>query len=63
MAMLEGARETIRRCRPKIAITTYHRPDHAAKIGRLLRSIHPDYHIVVKGIENHWGSPVMLHAW
>jgi len=60
---LRGARDTIRRCRPKIAITTYHRKEHADEIQRILLSINPEYRVRVKGIESEWGSPVMLHAW
>lgn len=63
LEMLEGARETIRANRPRVAITTYHQADHAARIERLLLAIHPDYHILVKGIEERAGAPVMLHAW
>jgi len=29
----------------------------------LLRDIHADYHILVKGIMPQDGRPVMLHAW
>jgi len=63
MDMLTGAKETIRLYRPKIAITTYHKPEHAMEIARFLKSIHSDYHILFKGIENRAGFPVMLHAW
>lgn len=63
MEMLKGARETIRAYRPKIAITTYHRAEHAKQIEEFLKSIHPDYHFKIKGLEERFGAPVMLHAW
>ena len=63
ISMLRGAIETIRACAPRIAITTYHRREHAGQIAALLRDIHPDYHIFVKGIMPQDGRPVMLHAW
>lgn len=63
LEMLSGALETIRANRPRIAITTYHQADHAAQIEKFLLSIHPDYHILTKGIEERAGAPVMLHAW
>lgn len=63
LEMLAGARETIRANRPRIAITTYHQADHAACIEKFLLAIHPDYHILTKGIEERAGAPVMLHAW
>jgi len=63
VSMLRGAIETIRACAPRIAITTYHRREHAEQIAALLRDIHPDYHVFVKGIMPQDGQPVMLHAW
>ena len=63
VSMLRGAIETIRACVPRIAITTYHRREHAEQIAALLRDIHPDYHIFVKGIMPQDSRPVMLHAW
>jgi FkbM family methyltransferase len=62
LEMLRGARETIRSCRPRVAITTYHMRDHALAIADLLREIVPTYRIRVKGIEPTWGAPMMLHA-
>jgi hypothetical protein len=61
--MLEGAVETIRRHTPRIAITTYHRAEHARTMERLLRRVHPAYQVRCKGIFQDTGSPVMLHAW
>lgn len=61
--MLMGAKETIRASAPRIAITTYHRAEHAGLIKGLLLDLNPAYRIRVKGIEERAGSPVMLHAW
>ncbi|MGL5080180.1 MAG: FkbM family methyltransferase [Microcoleaceae cyanobacterium] len=61
--LLAGAKEAIWQFRPKIAITTYHQGSHAQEIRQLLQSIHPRYNILVKGIEERQGAPVMLHAW
>jgi FkbM family methyltransferase len=63
LKMLEGARKTLAAYRPKIAITTYHREDHAGQIIDFLRSLNIDYKIKLKGIDHIWGVPVMLHAW
>jgi FkbM family methyltransferase len=63
LKMLEGARKTITAYRPKIAITTYHRKDHADQIIDFLRSLNLGYKIKLKGIDYIWGVPVMLHAW
>ncbi len=61
--MIKGASNIIARDNPKIAITTYHRGDHAELISRHLRDINPRYKIRVKGLEERVGAPVMLHAW
>jgi FkbM family methyltransferase len=63
LEMLEGARRTIARYRPKIAITTYHCADHAERIAAFLRDVEPRYRVRTKGIDADTGSPVMLHAW
>jgi FkbM family methyltransferase len=60
---LRGARELIRKYKPKIAVTTYHDASHADAIKELLHSIVPEYNIYTKGIYQETGSPVMLHAW
>lgn len=63
LSMLKGARETIKKHSPKIAITTYHVAEHAESIAGYLTAINPCYRIKVKGIEERAGAPVMLHAW
>ena len=60
---LEGARKTIKKYKPKIAVTTYHDPEHADLIKKLLISINPGYKILIKGISQYSGCPIMLHAW
>jgi FkbM family methyltransferase len=61
--MLEGAKETIKQNKPKIAITTYHNKDHSELIEKILREYNPSYNFITKGIEPWSGGPVMLHAW
>ena len=63
LSMLAGAERTIARYLPKVAITTYHRREHAAEITQALRRIDPRYRVKTKGIDADTGSPVMLHAW
>jgi FkbM family methyltransferase len=63
MNLLQGASETIKKNRPKIAITTYHEESHAYQIREFLTTIIPSYKILVKGITTPKGSPLMLHAW
>jgi FkbM family methyltransferase len=60
--LLEGARKSIAKYRPKIAITTYHDPLHAEQMKELLKTANPAYRFRVKGITGA-GQPVMLHAW
>jgi FkbM family methyltransferase len=60
---LLGARELIKKNKPKIAVTTYHKYEHAHQIETYLKSIVPTYNIRIKGIFQVSGGPVMLHAW
>lgn len=63
MNLLRGATNTIKEYRPKIAITIYHKKNHAYDICKFLKNIIPSYNIYMKGIEDRNGDPVMLHAW
>lgn len=63
LEMLAGAERTISRYRPKIAITTYHRAEHASQIAAFLHRVEPRYRLRTKGIDASTGAPVLLHAW
>ena len=62
MAVLLGARETIRRNRPKIVITVYHLENDWHQMKDYLLSLVPEYRWKLKGMV-YWGKPMMLHAW
>jgi FkbM family methyltransferase len=61
--MLEGAAETIRLYKPRMAITTYHNKGDTESIRHCLARLNPAYRFRLKGIEPKRGDPVMLHAW
>jgi FkbM family methyltransferase len=63
LKVLQGAKKLIEKYKPKIAVTTYHKAEHAVQIKDFLLSIVPDYNLLTKGIYQETGSPVMLHAW
>jgi hypothetical protein len=63
MEMLKGAKTTIQRNRPKIAITSYHTENVATEIIREIKSYVPEYQYYVKGIFQEMGKPVMIHFW
>lgn len=52
---LAGAMQTIASCRPKLAISAYHRPDDLIEITKFIRSIRPDYKV---GVQHH-----TFHRW
>jgi len=60
--MLKGAFMTIKKYKPCIAITTYHKSNHAEWIINYLKQIDEKYKIRLVGIEDKYGAPVMLHA-
>lgn len=62
MPLLEGAAETIRTCRPKLAICVYHYPTDIPVISRYLQSLVPDYRFALR----HHSPQLMetvLYAW
>lgn len=60
---LLGAENLIRKNKPKIAVTTYHKFEHSEEIATYLKWLVPEYNILTKGIYQETGSPMMLHAW
>lgn len=44
--LLKGAEQTIRRCKPKLSICTYHLPDDLEVIESIIRSFVPEYEII-----------------
>lgn len=63
--LILGAAETIRSCRPKIALTVYHHQNDWQQILYLLKQLVPEYKHRVKGLsaDNGQTLPVMLHCW
>lgn len=53
-AALQGAKETIRRCKPKIAVCVDHRAEDIAAIPELLLSLCPDYRLYLR----HYSSSI-----
>ena len=48
---LEGARETVKRFRPRMAICTYHMEDDPVAVPRVALSLTPDYQVHAKELE------------
>jgi len=61
--MLKGAEQTIKRNKPKIAITTYHTQNDPKEIISLIKGFVPEYNYYVKGIYEKTPKPVMIHFW
>lgn len=61
--MLKGAEQTIKRNKPKIAITTYHTQNDPNEIISLIKGFVPEYNYYVKGIYEKTPKPVMIHFW
>ena len=61
--MLRGAAETIRRNKPRIAITTYHTENDPQEIIDIVTGFVPEYKYYVKGIYELTPKPVMIHFW
>ena len=61
--MLRGAEQTIKRNKPKIAITTYHTENDPNEIISIIKGFVPEYKYYVKGIYEQTPKPVMIHFW
>lgn len=59
--MLKGAKETIYKFAPRIAITTYHEKSHAEEMTKIIKQINSRYRIKWRGIALK-NCPVMLYA-
>lgn len=64
LAVLHGARQSIARWRPAIAVTTYHDVNHCKLMIEFLESLKVGYKMAIKGLMAFDGvpRPVMLHA-
>lgn len=61
--MLKGAAETIKKNKPKIAITTYHTQNNPQEIIDLITGFVPEYKYYVIGIYEQTPKPVLIHFW
>lgn len=63
--VLQGGAETIRRDKPKIALTVYHPGNDWRELLKFCRNLVPEYAYRVKGLSYNqkYPRPVMLHLW
>jgi FkbM family methyltransferase len=63
--LVEGARQTLARDRPRIAIAVYHGPTNYLDVRATLRSLGAGYHVTGKGLyrRRFLYLPMLLHAW
>lgn len=56
---LKGARETILRNRPKLAICIYHKPEDMTEIPLYIKSLVPEYKFFVRHHSNYFAETVL----
>lgn len=56
---LKGARQTIQRCKPKLAICIYHKPEDMTEIPLLIKSIVPEYKLYIRHHSNSVAETVL----
>lgn len=61
--VLSGAKKTIKKYRPKIAITSYHVGNDYRKMIQLILDIEPKYQYKISGFSEFTKQPIMLHFW
>ena len=52
---MRGAKQTLERFKPRLAICTYHRPDDATVVPKIIGEARTDYHMHAKDLDLHWG--------
>ncbi|MCU0350597.1 MAG: FkbM family methyltransferase [Flavobacterium sp.] len=61
--VIAGATQTIKRCKPKIAITCYHKQNNADEMIAAIKAIVPEYQFYKIGVYQEGGKPVMIHGF
>jgi len=59
---LKGARETIRRDRPRMAVCIYHKPEDIWEIPRYIKSLVPEYHMAARHYMTYLYDTI-LYCW
>ncbi len=62
MELLRGAQDTIRTCRPKLALCVYHYPSHLYEVAEYVRSLVPEYRFALRHHAPLFGDFV-LYCW
>lgn len=62
MSILEGAKETIKKYRPKLAICIYHKPTDFYEIPLYLKTLVPDYKFAIRH-HSFSNNETVLYAW
>ena len=61
LAALQGAEKLIRRCRPKLAVCVYHRPEDLITIPQYIRALVPEYRLYFRSYLDH-GTESVIYA-
>ncbi len=56
---LIGAANTIRRCKPKLAICIYHKPEDTIELLLYVYSLNPEYKFYIRHHSNYWNETVL----
>ena len=56
---LKGAKETIQRDKPKLAVCIYHRPEDMVEIPLYIKQLVPDYKLYIRHHSNTAGETVL----
>jgi FkbM family methyltransferase len=62
MEFLRGAAQTIRKCRPKMALCVYHYPSHLYEVAEYVRNLVPEYRFALRQHAPLFGDFV-LYCW
>lgn len=61
MPALQGAKKTILRCKPKLAVSVYHKPEDFVAIPKFIKSLRDDYKYYLRAYSR-TGCETILYA-
>lgn len=57
---LLGAKETIRRCKPTLAVSAYHKTEDIIELPRVIKNLYPGYRLYLHGVCLNYGETVLF---
>jgi FkbM family methyltransferase len=57
---LLGAKDTIRKYKPTLAVSVYHKNEDIIELPRIIKTLYPDYHLYLHGVCLNYGETILF---